>query len=56
MDIDNERIKYAAKFITKYDLDYVVSRDWYIFQKVSEDPKFQFIYNCGNVSIFQLAK
>jgi hypothetical protein len=45
-----------SEIIEKYDLDYMVSRDWYIFHKVSEDPKFEFIYNCGNVSIFQLVK
>jgi hypothetical protein len=45
-----------SEIIKKYDLDYMISRDWYIFKKVSEDPKFQFMYNCGNISIFQIVK
>lgn len=53
---ENITIWEYSEIITRYDLDYVVSRDWYIFQKVSEDPKFEFVYNCGNVSIFQLVK
>ena len=45
-----------SEVIRKYDLDYVVSRDPYIYQKVSEDPKFHLVFNCGNVSIFQVNK
>ncbi len=40
----------------KYEVSYVVCRDYRIYSKFSEDPKFRLIFNAGNVTVFQAVK
>jgi hypothetical protein len=40
----------------EYDVSYVVCRDYRIYPKFSEDPKFRLMFNAGNVTVFQAVK
>ena len=42
--------------IAKYDVSFVVCRDYRIYSKFSEDPQFRLIFNAGNVTVFQAVK
>ena len=44
------------KMIEKYDVSYVVCRDQTVYLKFSDDPKFQRVFNGGNVAVFQVIK
>ena len=44
------------EMIKEYNISHVVCRDQSVYLKFSEDPKFQLIFNCGNVAIFQVTK
>jgi hypothetical protein len=44
------------EMIEKYDVSYVVCREPEIYLKFAEDPHFRFVFNSGNVAIFQVVK
>ena len=57
--LDNRNIILAnrtADMINEYEVSYVVCRDQNIYLKFSEDPKFQLVFNSGNVTVFQAVK
>ncbi len=45
-----------VEMIKEYDVSHVVCRDPRVYSKFSGDPKFQMMFNCGNVTVFQVAK
>jgi hypothetical protein len=45
-----------TEMIKKYDVSYVVCRDQKIYPKFWEDPNFRFVFNSGNVAVFQVVK
>jgi len=44
------------EIIEKYKVSFVVCRNQEAYLKFSEDPNFRFIFNSGNVAIFQVVK
>jgi hypothetical protein len=44
------------EMIKDYKVSFVVCRNQEVYMKFSEDPNFRFIFNCGNVGIFQAIK
>jgi hypothetical protein len=42
--------------IEEFNVSYVVCRDKNVYMKFSKDPKFRAVFNCGNVSVFQVTK
>jgi len=45
-----------VEMIEEYDVSYVVCRDQDVYMKFSEDQNFRFMFNSGNVTIFQVTK
>lgn len=37
----------------EYNVSYVICRDYRMYSKFSEDPQFRFMFNAGNVTVFQ---
>ncbi len=42
--------------IEEYDVSFVACRDYRIFPKFSQDPKFRLVFKGGNIAVFQVAK
>jgi len=45
-----------VEMMREYDVSYVLCRDFRIYSKFSQDPKFRLVFNGGNVAIFQVVK
>ena len=45
-----------TEMIEKYGVSFVVCRDQDVYLKFSENPNFRFIFNSGNVAVFQVVK
>jgi hypothetical protein len=44
------------EIIENYNVSFVVCRDYNIFPKFSEDPRFRLVFKGGNIAVFQVEK
>jgi hypothetical protein len=54
-DVEMNTWKYTD-MLEKFDVSYVICRDKSVFTKFMKDPNFQLLFNCGNITIFQVKK